>query len=58
MKMQIPEGWKLVPKEPTPEMIEAAKDNRLAQPEGTLPGSAMRQMYEAMIAAAPSPLSD
>jgi hypothetical protein len=46
--------WKFVPIEPTPEMIEAAKDNRASQPPGTLPGSAMRQMFEAMIAAAPS----
>lgn len=47
--------WKLVPVEPTEEMFEAAKDNRSAQPPGTLPGSAMRQMYEAMLAAAPPP---
>lgn len=53
--MNIPEGWKLVPVEPTPEMIEAAKDNRLSQPGGTLPGSAMRQMFVAMLDAAPTP---
>jgi len=48
-------NWKLVPIEPTPEMIEAAKDNRSSQPQGTLPGSAMRQMFEAMLSAAPTP---
>jgi hypothetical protein len=47
--------WKLVPVEPTPEMVEAAKDNRASQPQGTLPGSAMRQMFEAMISVAPTP---
>lgn len=47
--MNLPEGW------PTPEMIEAAKDARLTIPEETLPGKTCRIIFEAMLAAAPTP---
>lgn len=52
----VPEGWQLVPKEPAPEMLEAAWDkaNELWHtPEGDdpLPG----HQYRAMLAAAPTP---
>jgi len=57
--MTNPDTLRLVPVEPTPEMLEAAKDDRLSQPAGTPPGSAMRRMYKAMLSAAPaSPLGE
>lgn len=47
----VPHGWRLVPVEPTPEMVEAAFD---ALPLYPLEGK-IRTHYRAMLAAAPSP---
>lgn len=49
--MNIPEGWKLVPVEPTPAMVEAAFD---ALPNSPLEGR-IRTHYRHMLAAAPTP---
>lgn len=46
--MKFPEGWKLVPLEPTTEMVEAAFD---AIPASLLDGK-IRTHYRAMLAAA------
>lgn len=48
--MNIPEGWKLVPVEPTQAMVEAAFD---ALPNSPLEGR-IRTHYRAMLAAAPT----
>lgn len=46
----VPEGWKLVPIEPTPEMI------RQGRPENSIHGLALAEAtYHAMLAAAPVP---
>lgn len=45
----IPHGWRLVPVEPTEEMITAARDSH--EGEAYLPVS----LYKAMLAAAPAP---
>jgi len=45
----IPEGWKLVPVEPTPEMLEEIwLDERFKE-------MAMKRRYYALLAAAPTP---
>ena len=49
----VPQGWKLVPLEPTTEMVEAAFD---AIPASLLDGK-IRTHYRAMLAAAPQPPS-
>jgi hypothetical protein len=50
--MNIPEGWKLVPLEPTPEMIEAGRDAEHRC--GMLPRQApVAYGYRAMVKAAP-----
>lgn len=49
--MNIPEGWKLVPVEPTQAMVEAAFD---ALPNSPFEGR-IRTHYRAMLAAAPTP---
>lgn len=49
--MTVPEGWKLVPVEPTQAMVEAAFD---ALPNSPLEGR-IRTHYRAMLAAAPTP---
>lgn len=46
----VPEGWQLVPKEPTPEMIAAAKSTTSA----VLTRSHATEIYRAMLAAAPA----
>ncbi len=46
---RIPEGWQLVPKEPTEEMVLAARDSH--EGDAYLPSS----LYVAMLAAAPKP---
>lgn len=50
---KIPEGWKLVPLEPTPEMLDALAEyiasNRSLYESG---------LYKAMLAAAPQPPAD
>ena len=48
----IPEGWKLVPIEPTHEMLYAGEDTFIPTYTGT-PVSAPIDVYRAMIAAAP-----
>lgn len=46
---EIPEGWKLVPVEPTPEMLEEIwLDERFKE-------MAMKRRYYALLAAAPTP---
>jgi len=45
-------GWQLVPKLPTPEMIEAAWT---AQPLGPVCNWDIEGLYRAMLAVAPSP---
>jgi len=46
---EIPEGWKLVPVEPTPEMLEEIwLDERFKE-------MAMKRKYYALLAAAPTP---
>ena len=45
--LTAPAGWKLVPVEPTPKMVEAAREHH--EGEAYLPFS----LYKAMIAAAP-----
>ena len=45
----VPEGWKLVPVEPTDEMCGAAYSDRMVWNGGP------RAIYEAMLAAAPTP---
>ena len=49
--MTVPEGWKLVPVEPTQAMVEAAFD---ALPNSQLEGR-IRTHYRAMLDAAPTP---
>ncbi len=44
----VPEGWQLVPKEPTKDMVEAAYDNVTG-------GGGRAAIYAAMLAAAPAP---
>ena len=44
----IPDGWCLMPKEPTEEMIDAAD-------ESLFYGKALSELYKAMLAAAPKP---
>ncbi len=53
----VPEGWKLVPIEPTAEMVQAALDKPAFDPLGDLlPWSHItRTSYAAMIKAAPTP---
>lgn len=46
-RQETPAGWKLVPTEATPEMIEAAERDR------TYYGSVAANHYRAMVAAAP-----
>ena len=48
----IPEGWKLVPIEPTHEMLDAGEDTFVPTYTGT-PASAPIDVYRAMLAAAP-----
>lgn len=58
---RIPEGWKLVPIEPTPEMVEASCKALIFY--GRLPGDTPRERHQfkhamrlrAAIAAAPEP---
>ena len=45
--VQVPDGWKLVPVEPTPEMLKAAKDSTW------IGGHYSFMAYRAMLAAAP-----
>jgi hypothetical protein len=45
---QVPQGWKLVPVEPTKDMVEAAYDNVTG-------GGGRAAIYAAMLAAAPAP---
>lgn len=49
---QVPEGWKAVPKEPTPEMIEAFKAR---YKEGDFWRERLHGAIVALLAAAPSP---
>ena len=49
----VPEGWKLVPVEPTPEMREAFHDANEEWEDGGL--NSPDHQYQAMLAAAPSP---
>ena len=44
---EIPEGWRLVPAEPTIEMVQAATHSAV--------GFGTRAAYQAMLAAAPKP---
>ncbi|WP_236722703.1 hypothetical protein [Pantoea latae] len=44
----VPDGWKIVPVEPTPEMISAGKG-------GCVTSYMAREIYDDMLAAAPSP---
>ena len=48
----VPEGWKLVPIEPTHEMLDAGEDTFVPTYTGT-PVSAPIDVYRAMLAAAP-----
>ena len=48
----VPDGWKLVPIEPTPEMLGAGEDTFVPAYTGT-PVSAPIDVYRAMLAAAP-----
>jgi len=51
---QIPEGWQLVPKEPTEEMMRSAYN--IVESEGLVTTTWLRRtIYQAMLAAAPSP---
>lgn len=55
--MAVPPGWKLVPEQPTQQMIEAARrswTNDQGPKVSTLWGSEASDIYKAMIAAAPS----
>ena len=45
----VPEGWQLVPVEPTPEMVQAATHSAV--------GFGTRAAYRAMLAAAPKPVA-
>ncbi len=60
----VPDGWQIVPKEPTPEMVRAADDvNECERKEfkaNAVPGDAWGHItfacaYRAMLAAAPQP---
>lgn len=44
----VPDGWQLVPKEPTKDMVEAAYENATG-------GGGRAAIYAAMLAAAPAP---
>ena len=48
----VPEGWQLVPVEPTHNMKEAGVDRHWPQP---ISGERMALLYRAMLAAAPTP---
>lgn len=53
--MKIPDGWQLVPKEPTPEMLRASKHST----SGAKTIEACdRAVYAAMLSAAPIPPTD
>lgn len=56
--MDIPQGWKLVPVEPTQEMLVAGARTvgDFYSEAGPYPRS--KAMYRAMLAATPSPLKD
>ena len=47
IKMKVPEGWKLVPIEPTNAMLEALYDGDADKPVG--------EKWDAMLAAVPTP---
>ena len=48
----VPDGWKLVPIEPTQEMLDAGEDTFVSSLSGT-PTSSPIAVYRAMLAAAP-----
>jgi len=50
--MNIPEGWQLVPKEPTPEMLRASK---FCTSGARTVEACDRAIYAAMLGAAPTP---
>ena len=54
----VPQGWKLVPMEPTPEMVRAADDELMTPLSGMSRGSGPVRVYRAMLAASPAPAAD
>lgn len=54
----VPQGWKLVPVEPTPEMVRAADDELMTPLSGMSRGSGPVRVYRAMLAASPAPDAD
>ncbi len=52
---RIEEGWQLVPKEPTDEMLEAGWEKEQEGREWGRVSSVAADIYEAMLAAAPPP---
>lgn len=54
LALAVPEGWKLVPIEPTVAMLNAGEDTFISTYTGT-PTSDPDTVWAAMIAAAPSP---
>jgi hypothetical protein len=53
----VPTGWKLVPVEPTPEMVRAGLDTDEADKDAD-EGQLLYWSYKAMLATAPSPKSE
>jgi hypothetical protein len=52
----VPDGWKLVPVEPTEEMLyEALKVDDKAYADGSQHGASIGECWDSMLAAAPSP---
>jgi hypothetical protein len=56
--LEAQEGWKLVPVEPTKEMIEAGDDSRLYAEEDGPDWRNTDSTYRAMLAATPPPPSE
>jgi hypothetical protein len=48
----VPDGWVMVPREPTSAMLQAAED---ADDDENMPGQSYSCIYSAMLAAAPQP---
>lgn len=54
--VSVPKGWKLVPEEPTPEMIEAPFSSKCSEPTRAHYGRKRnRAIYQAMLNAVPQP---
>jgi hypothetical protein len=53
----IPAGWRLVPEEMTPEMVQAAEDRQIEGAdyiaENSIQFALWREVYKAILAAAP-----